>query len=367
MKKILKLTVILLIIIIPLNQTFAYFKTSSKVSNNFETLGYYIKLNANGGVYGDEEVMIKNNTTTLPTPTRNGYTFLGYSYVLNGDITHSNYITNVNEINNKQINAKWSANIYKITYNLNGGTLNNPIYSYNVEDNFTLPIPVKTGYDFIGWTGTGISSPVYNLTINNSTGNKAFTANWKTKKYSVDINSIIQNITYSSGLNGFTYSVWINDKQVADHVIDYYNDSVDYGSQVRVYVYDRDGYSVTSFRDQTWTVTNNITINPTWYDNIAPTITSFTVENLGYYDPNKGAAAGWNIRVTINAYDNGTGIQKYQMWITPYGSGSGSAIHETSSRVFTNVLYLQSGGRTFCATAIDNAGNKSEKCDTIRV
>ena len=367
MKKAFKILSILLAIFLPLSSTFASFTTRDSITNSMKTFNYQLKINPNGGEYNSNNIFINNNSVVLPTPVRNGYNFLGYSTTLNGEIKYSSSINNVENINNQLLYANWGAENYTIQYNLNGGTLNNPKISYNIEETFTLPIPTRIGCDFVGWTGSGISTPIYNLTITNSTGNKTFNADWKAKKYSVDINSIIQNIDYSSGLNGFTFSVWIDGVQVANRVTDYYNDSVNYGSKVRVYVYDRDGYSVTSFRDQTWTINGDLVINPTWYDNIAPTITSFTVENLGYYNPDRGPAAGWNIRVTINAYDNGTGIQKYQMWITPYGSGSGSAVHETQSRIFTNVLYLENGGRTFCATAIDNAGNKSQKCDTIRV
>ena len=368
MKKVLKISSLLLAIILPLSSTFASFTTMDSITNNIKTIDYQLKINPNGGKYNENNVIIDNNNVVLPTPIKSGYDFLGYSTSLNGEIKYSSSINNVESINNQLLYANWGVESYTIQYNLNGGTLSNPKTSYNIEETFTLPIPTRTGYDFAGWTGTGVSTPTTNLTITNSTGNKTFTANWKAKKYSVDINSIIQNVSYASGLNGFTFTVWIDGVLVANRVTDYYNNSVNYGSKVRVYVYDRDGYSVTSFRDQTWTVNGNLVINPSWYDNIAPTITSFTVENLGYYNPDKGPAAGWNIRVTINAYDNGTSIQKYQMWIEPYKNGSGSTIHETQSRVFTNVLYLQeSTGRTFCATAIDNAGNKSQKCDTIRI
>lgn len=132
------------------------------------------------------------------------------------------------------------------------------------------------------------------------------------------------------------------------------------------YVYDRDGYSVTSFRDKTWTVTSSFNINPTWYDNIPPTITSFSVTNHGYFNPSLGAKAGWNISIYINAYDNGTGISNYQTWLVPYGNGSGSGRKDGASRYMENVLYLNTAqGRTFCAYAIDGAGNESEKCETI--
>ena len=137
---------------------------------------------------------------------------------------------------------------------------------------------------------------------------------------------------------------------------------------MRVYVYDRDGYSVTSFRDNTWTVTSSFNISPTWYDNIPPTITSFNVTNLGLFNPDIGTKAGWNIRIYIDAYDNGTGMQKFQTWLTPYGNGSGSGRKDGQDRILENVIYLdEPSGRTFCAYAIDNAGNEAERCATIRV
>lgn len=368
MKKFIKLSILVLSIFCSISNTLALFSTTSDIQNDFYTKKYSFNLNATGGAFENTDININDKNVILPIPIKNGYNFLGYSDSLNGNVIYSNNINDIDLINNTSIYAKWDTKTYTITYDLNGGTLNNPKTNYNVEERFTLPIPTKTGYDFVGWTGTGISSPVYNLTINNSTGNKSFVANWKIKKYSVDINSIIQNKTYSAGLSGFTFSVWINGTQVADHVIDYYNDSVDYGSNVRVYVYDRTGYNVTSFRDNTWTITNDLTINPTWYDNIPPTITSFSVTNLGLYDENRGEAGGWNIRVYINGYDEGTGIQKYQTWLVPYKNGTGDGLEDGNERVMTNVLYLnEPEGRTFCAYAIDNAGNEAEKCDTIRV
>lgn len=368
MKKASKLVIAVLTLFCSLSSTLALFTTTSDFKNVFYTQGYNFKLNATGGIFENTDVVFNKQTLILPVPIKVGYNFLGYSNSLNGDVNYSNNIDNINLINDKSIYAKWGTEIYSISYNLNGGTLNNPKTSYNVEENFTLPIPTKTGYDFVGWTGSGIDSPVYNLVIKNETGNKSYTANWKIKKYIVDVNSTIQNTTYGSGLSGYTFSVWINGVQVADRVIDYYNDSVDYGSNVRVYVYDRTGYNVTSFRDNTWTVTNDLIINPTWYDNIPPTITSFSVTNLGYYNPSVGASQGWNIRVYVNGYDEGTGIQKYQTWLVPYGAGAGAPRVDGNDRTMRKVFYLnQPEGRTFCAYAIDNAGNEAEKCETIRV
>ena len=346
-----------------------------KIINNkeiyakWDIIDYDITYNLNGGTITNQPTSYNvEDSITLPTPTRKGFTFIGWTGTGLSSAT-KNVTIPKGSIGDRNYIANWGVTNYSITYNLNGGTITNQPTTYNIESSFTLPTPTRTGYTFTGWTGTGLSSATKNVTVSKGNiGNRSYTANWKVKQYSLDINSVIQNKTYSSGLDGFTYSVWIDGEQVANKVKDYYNKSVSYGSKVRVYVYNREGYSVKEFRDKTWTITGDLTVKPTWYDDIAPTITSFKVENLGLYNPSAGTSEGWNIRVTINAYDKGTGIKKYEMWIKPYGNGSGSAIHETSSRVFTNVLYLETkSGRTFCATVTDNAGNKSEKSDTIRV
>lgn len=185
--------------------------------------------------------------------------------------------------------------------------------------------------------------------------------------YTVDVNPIIHTVSYPSGLDSFTFSVWINNILVAENVTDYYNDKVSQGSKVKVHVNDREGYSLTSFREDTWTVTSDLIINPSWYDNIPPTIVDFYVENLGYNDP-RNISKGWNIHVYINGWDKGTGLQKYQTWLVPYKEGSGAGRKDGGDRIMTNVIRLRDPeGRTFCAYAIDWAGNESSKCATIKV
>lgn len=359
MKKIFKLFPFTFILFTFLMTTYSYYLTSNNNESKFKTENYNIKLNGNGGVYnkyGNLDVI--NNNVKLPIPERLGYTFRGYDKKYN----------NINDINNKELKAKWDINTYLINYNLNGGTLNNLKNTYTVEDSFKLGIPYKDGNNFIGWTGSNGDIPNKDVQIDYGTiGNLNYEANWDKQSFNVNISSVIQNIKYDKGLDGFNFSVWIDDKLVADHV-PYYNNNLLYGSKLRVYVYDRDGYSVKSFRDNTWIIKSNLDINPTWYDDIAPIITSFSVTNLGYYDPKYGDLKGWNVRVYVNGYDNGTGINKYQTWLKPYGSGTGALRKDGNDRTMKNVLYLEeAGGRTFCAYAIDNAGNEAEKCETIKV
>ena len=78
--------------------------------------------------------------------------------------------------------AGWSLDTYSITYNLDGGTngSGNPS-NYTVETStITLAAPSKTGYSFTGWTGSNGTTAQTSVTIpKGTTGNKTYTANWK--------------------------------------------------------------------------------------------------------------------------------------------------------------------------------------------
>lgn len=82
--------------------------------------------------------------------------------------------------------AKWTDGNgkYIITYDLNGGNaINNP-YFYSEEDEITLTAPTKTGYVFVGWTGTDIDEKTTTLTIpRGSTGDRHYEATWEPKHY----------------------------------------------------------------------------------------------------------------------------------------------------------------------------------------
>ena len=75
---------------------------------------------------------------------------------------------------NKKVN-------YTITYNLDGGTLSNPITTYNIDSGeFYIQRPTKEGYVFLGWSGTQLDSLVQVVTIKaGSTGNRSYTAHWE--------------------------------------------------------------------------------------------------------------------------------------------------------------------------------------------
>ena len=78
---------------------------------------------------------------------------------------------------------------YKIEYNLNDGVVETPNpTSYTVEsEDITLNNPTKTGYNFIGWSGSN-GDTQRNVTIpTGSTGDKHYTANFEAKQYNVTL------------------------------------------------------------------------------------------------------------------------------------------------------------------------------------
>ena len=181
-----KFSIVLLLIAIlfcTLNKTLAYYNTNSTLINSFTTKKYNLKINGNGGTFSNNTITVKNNSVTLPTPQRLGYEFLGYVDSNNTNYTTS--ISNVDNINNKSLSAKWNAITYSISYNLDGGSAST-VNSYTVESTITLPTPTKTGYTFTGWSGTGLSAVTKNVTISNSVGNRSYTANWSKNYYTVN-------------------------------------------------------------------------------------------------------------------------------------------------------------------------------------
>lgn len=260
------LMAIILSIFCSLGITFAYFKSSTDLTSIFKTKSYSIKINGTGGTFSGDNVTIIGGKTTLPTPIRDGYQFLGYSNNQNENADYSVDINDINQINNKEIYAKWQINTYSISYDLNGGTISGEKSTYNVEEDFTLPTPSKTGYSFIGWTCSNGNTKQMTVTVpKGTTGNLNYVANWSANSYLVDVNPIIDGVTYNGGLSGYTFDVWINGTLVADDVIDWCQ-NVSYGSTVRVKANSLIGRS-TNF-DETVTVgTSTININPTWTTN----------------------------------------------------------------------------------------------------
>lgn len=76
---------------------------------------------------------------------------------------------------------------YTISYELNGGTATAELpTTYTQADTVEIPDATKEHYDFLGWTGTGLSNYSQTFTIPvGSHGDRYYTANWDAYKYIV--------------------------------------------------------------------------------------------------------------------------------------------------------------------------------------
>ncbi len=141
--------------------------------------------------------------TQPEAPVAEGYTFNGWFSDENCE-TAFDFNTLITQ--DTTIYAKWTADGYTISYDLDGGenAAANPA-GYNVEsEDITLAEPTKTGYSFTGWTYDGQTEPTKSVIIpKGSMGDKAYTANWQINQYTItfDTNggSAVGSITQDYG------------------------------------------------------------------------------------------------------------------------------------------------------------------------
>lgn len=152
---------------------------------------YTLTFNANGGSVSpaSKSLAYGSQYGTLPTPTRNGYTFTGWFTAASGGTKVSN--TTTMGAGNVTVYAQWAPTNYTITYNLNGGTNPSGVSTnYNINTaTITLPTPNRSGYTFAGWyTNSSFTGSAVTSIAKGSTGNKVFYAKWTPVNYSISYN-----------------------------------------------------------------------------------------------------------------------------------------------------------------------------------
>ena len=187
--------------------TDSYTKFYNEVTNNGTISGgvYYGGISGSGTVSGTYHTVSfdTNGGSSVPTqwfvntdkapalqpadPTRENSIFMGW---YNGD---TRYDFNQPVTQDITLTAKFSnPKTYNISYDLDGGTATNPA-TYNVEsDAITLNNPVKTGYTFTGWSGTGLTGE-NNMAVTiakGSTGDRTYTAHFSQNSYTVKFDTV---------------------------------------------------------------------------------------------------------------------------------------------------------------------------------
>ena len=158
---------------------------------NWQVIEYTIITLLEGGNAGSSQVYFYTveQTVTLPTPTRTGYTFIGWTG--EGITTPQPNVTiPKGSTGDKRYIENWELTEYNITMDLNGGSGQEKVVYTMTDEDFELPTPTRHGYEFVGWTGEGITTPQTSVIIpKGSTGNKAYTANWQVIEYTITLDT----------------------------------------------------------------------------------------------------------------------------------------------------------------------------------
>lgn len=155
---------------------------------------YTVTWNGNGGTPSKSSSSFHYNDVlgTLPTATRTGYTFKGWSTSETGTV---NVNTTTKVTANVTYYAVWTINSYTWTFDANGGTGDTTkTLNYNATLS-TLPTASRAStaannYTFAGWFDTDASTGGTQLTTSTKcTGNKTWYARWtaSTRQYKLTV------------------------------------------------------------------------------------------------------------------------------------------------------------------------------------
>ena len=171
---------------------------------------YSITYEKNGGTIENESDYTSYTSgvgLTLPTPTKTGYTFGGwYKETDFSDKKISNITSEAT--GDRTYYAKWTADTYTVTYNKDGGTIENEsnYTSYTYGTGLTLPTPTRTGYTFGGWyTSSALTGTKQTSISGTATGDKEYWAKWTANSYTVTYNKNSGTIASESNYTSYTY------------------------------------------------------------------------------------------------------------------------------------------------------------------
>ena len=175
-------------IIMPqLNVTIPTGSTGNKAyTANWQVIEYTITLDTNGGPNVSPIKYTVEDSFTLPYPLRPGYEFAGWTLDGSGMLPATTLIIYYGTTGDLHYKAEWRLAEYTINMDLNGGSGKEKVVYTITDEDFELPTPTRNGYEFVGWKGEGITTPQRIVKIpKGSTGNKAYTANWKVIQYTI--------------------------------------------------------------------------------------------------------------------------------------------------------------------------------------
>ena len=155
-----------------------------------------VTFDLDGGSYsgGESATVEDGKSLDLGVPSKAGHTFLGWG--LTKDAT--TYVTRLEKVTeNITVYALFKANRIDIVYKLDGGSYNGRRY-VTYGGTLNLDVPVKIGYDFLGWSKTQDSTE-YITKLENVKYSETIYANWQansSKKQFIVTNNLYNGIQY---------------------------------------------------------------------------------------------------------------------------------------------------------------------------
>lgn len=156
---------------------------------DWRIIDYIIELRQSSGDWMQNLIYTVEKEVELPIPTLEGYEFIGW---VGEDIIDAQINVTIprGSTGFKRYAAHWALENYTITLDTSGGDALDDIRYTMKSEPITLPTPTRNGYEFIGWTGEDITTPQTSVKIpKGSTGNKAYTANWKVIEYTITLDT----------------------------------------------------------------------------------------------------------------------------------------------------------------------------------
>lgn len=128
-----------------------------------------------------------NNGLSLPTTTREGYTFQGWYTEMEGGIPVSEALSSISA--DLILYAHWTINDYTLTYDVNGGnalSTDHKEVTYNTAYG-ELPTPTRTGYTFGGWYTQAIGGDAVSSETIMGAADVTIYAHWTANTYTVTL------------------------------------------------------------------------------------------------------------------------------------------------------------------------------------
>jgi uncharacterized repeat protein (TIGR02543 family) len=191
----------------------------------WQVIQYTVTYNANGGTVSPTSATVNaGSSTTLPTPSRSGFTFNGWYTASSGGSFLGLGGTSYTPSSSITIFAQWTAITFTVNWNANEGTVS-PTSNSGVSGTVvTVPTPTRSGFTFLYWasspSGDFVTGPTAgtNYTI---TANETWYARW-----AVPTPNISRIVARNGGTGGAYKMQWtITSTNAASYTI-----TVRYGS-----------------------------------------------------------------------------------------------------------------------------------------